>query len=236
MPKTLSAIGAKAAPATLEPRPRPSQKRGKETFEMILTTAGELLAEVGFERLSTNLVCERAGLAPTALYRYFPNKYSILHELARRLMDAQDEAVFAWLDQGGATSAGLEEAVRKSIELQRTVNAITRAQPGGIWILRALRAAPSLQAVQIASRDRVAARLFDAIKAAYPDLPDEALRVAMRMTTQVMYAATEMVMEEPDADEERITEEACLMVNLYYQRLLGQRAPAPPISARSPEA
>ena len=30
--------------------------------------------EVGIERLSTNLVCERAGLTPPALYRYYPNK------------------------------------------------------------------------------------------------------------------------------------------------------------------
>ena len=52
----------------------PQRQRGKDTFEMILATAGELLSEVGFEKLTTNLVCERAGMTPPALYRYFGDK------------------------------------------------------------------------------------------------------------------------------------------------------------------
>ena len=44
------------------------------------------VSDVGIERLSTNLVCERAGLTPPALYRYFPNKYALLSELGQRLM------------------------------------------------------------------------------------------------------------------------------------------------------
>src|SRR5688572_9407092 len=98
----------------LDARATPSQTRARTTFEAVLSTAGDLLGEVGFERLSTNLVCERAGLTPPALYRYFPNKYAILGELARRLMDAQDEAVFAWIRAGGLQAANLEEAVDKN--------------------------------------------------------------------------------------------------------------------------
>jgi hypothetical protein len=35
----------------------------------------------------------------------------------------------------------------------------------------------------------------------------------------MMYAATEMVLEEPDQDEDKINEEICWMVSLYYQHL-----------------
>ncbi len=204
---------------SLDTKSRPSRRRGKDTFEAILTTAGELLAEVGFERLTTNLVCERAGLTPPALYRYFPNKYALLKELAHRLMDAQDRAVLAWLEAGGTKAGSIEESVAKNRDLQKQINAITRAFPGGDWILRALRALPVLQEVRTTSRDMVAQTLFDILKAANPNAGEDRLRTATRLTTQMMYAATEMVLEEPDQDEDKINEEICWMVALYYQHL-----------------
>lgn len=211
---------------SLDTKSRPSRRRGKDTFEVILTTAGELLAEVGFERLTTNLVCERAGLTPPALYRYFPNKYALLKELAQRLMEAQDKAVLAWLEAGGIRSSSIEDSVARNRDLQKQINAITREFPGGDWILRALRALPVLQEVQTTSRDMVAQTLFDMLKAANPGVPEDRLRTATRLTTQMMYAATEMVLEEPDQDEDQINEEICWMVALYYQHLTRQSASA----------
>ncbi|USQ98260.1 TetR/AcrR family transcriptional regulator [Caulobacter sp. RL271] len=210
---------AKTGAPSLDTKSRPSRRRGKDTFEIILTTAGELLAEVGFERLTTNLVCERAGLTPPALYRYFPNKYALLKELAQRLMEAQDKAVLAWLEAGGTNAASIEESVAKNRDLQKRINAITREFPGGDWILRALRALPVLQEVQTTSRDMVAQTLFDMLKTANPGVAEDRLRTATRLTTQMMYAATEMVLEEPGQDEDQINEEICWMVALYYQHL-----------------
>ena len=70
----------------LEAKKRPEQQRAAETVERILEATAAALADIGFERLSTNIVCARAGLTPPALYRYFPNKYALLYELGRRLM------------------------------------------------------------------------------------------------------------------------------------------------------
>ncbi|HQR90114.1 MAG: TetR family transcriptional regulator [Caulobacter sp. 12-67-6] len=204
---------------SLDTKSRPSRQRGIDTFEVILTTAGELLAEVGFERLTTNLVCQRAGLTPPALYRYFPNKYALLKELAHRLMDAQDQVVLAWLANGGTRFTSLEDSVAKNRDLQKQVNAVTRAFPGGDWILRALRALPVLQEVRTTSRDTIALALFDLLRQANPGVDEDRLHTATRLTTQMMYAATEMVLEEPDQDEDRINEEICWMVSLYYQHL-----------------
>ena len=208
----------------LDARTTPSQSRARNTFEAVLSTAGELLGEVGFERLSTNLVCERAGMTPPALYRYFPNKYAILSELARRLMDAQDEAVFAWVEGGGLRAASLDEAVENNRRLQRQVNEITRQIPGGIWIMRALRAVPLLRDIRIASRDKVARYISERLTKVYPDVPESELFRASRLTTEVSYAATEMVLEEPGLDEARINEDVCWMVATHYQRLAGRYA------------
>jgi hypothetical protein len=39
-----------------------------------------------------------------------------------------------------------------------------------------------------------------------------------------MFAATEMVLEEPDVDEALVTREVCSMVCLYYSRFVGGKA------------
>lgn len=63
--------GSRAPKRTLPPlgvKKQPEQQRATETYERILSVTAETLADVGIERLSTNLVCERAGLTPPALY------------------------------------------------------------------------------------------------------------------------------------------------------------------------
>jgi AcrR family transcriptional regulator len=214
-----------AAAVPLGTKVTPSRAGGVSTFEALLATAGDLLGEVGFESLSTNLICSRAGMTPPALYRYFPNKYAVLKELGRRLMQAQDEAVFAWIDGGGLVTATQAEAVASYKRIQTQVIAISRNHPGGIWIMRALRAAPILHAVQTESRDDVAQHLADAVRDQYPSLTDAQLLAATRVSTQMMYGAIEMALESPEL-EAQITNEACWMVSAYYAQL-NERYTAP---------
>jgi AcrR family transcriptional regulator len=221
MPKKTVAARRTRSAVQLGTKITPSRAAGVSTFEYLLSTAGDLLSEVGFEGLSTNLICQRAGMTPPALYRYFPNKYAVLQELGRRLMRAQDYAVFVWMEEGGLNSDGIDEAVQKNRRLHKQINAITRNFPGGIWILRALRAVPLLHEVRIQSRDDVARRLAKALRPQYPTLSAKRLLGATRLSTEVMYAATEMVMESP-AQETQITEEVSWMVCLYYAQLMAR--------------
>lgn len=209
---------AAADDVDLETKVEPSQDRARNTFETILTVTGELLGEVGFERLSTNMVCKRAGITPPALYRYFPNKYSILRELGRRLMEAQDEAVFEWIKEEGVISGSFEEAVAANLRIQKRVNEITKAFPGGAWVLRVMRVIPILKEVRLESRDTVAEEVFKSMRKSYPNVPKRRLATATKLTTELMYAATEMAIEEPELEDE-ITEEVCYLVSSYYARL-----------------
>ncbi|WP_374571199.1 TetR/AcrR family transcriptional regulator [Phenylobacterium sp.] len=196
-------------PLPLSTKKRPRQSRSQETFELIVETAGRLLDEVGFEQLTTNLVCERAGLTPPALYRYFPNKYALLRELGDRIMQLQDEAVFRWIDAGGPAGDTTAEQIRRLLTLQTEIIELTRNFPGNIAIMRALRAAPPLHDLRIASRDAVAQRLSIVLARTFPSIPAETLRVHTKLSTELMYAATEMVLEEGGPDAALLTEEAC---------------------------
>jgi len=63
-------------------RSRPSQARGKERVRMILAASLELFRERGIEQVTTNDIVKRAGVPIGSLYRYYPNKDSIVAALA----------------------------------------------------------------------------------------------------------------------------------------------------------
>ncbi|MFT3978787.1 MAG: helix-turn-helix domain-containing protein [Sphingomonas bacterium] len=200
----------------LAARLRPRQARAQDTFELILETAGQLLESVGFEQLTTNLICQAAGLSPPALYRYFPNKYAVLKELGDRLMRAQDEEVIAWVEAGGLSGDTFEERLAKSIAIHERMVTIQREFPGGLAIGRALRAVPVLQDIRFRSRDMVAGYFLTQMRALYPAVDPRRLEVVTRMTVELSYAAIEMVVEEPDRDADIINREVCLLFAHYF--------------------
>jgi len=217
---TASATARIRRPRTRKPalatKRRPTQARAQDTFELILETAGELLERMGFEQLTTNVICEAAGLSPPALYRYFPNKYAVLKELGDRLMRAQDDEVMAWVDAGGLTGETFDERLARSIAIHERMVAIQREFPGGVAIGRALRAVSALQSIRFRSRDMVAAHFFRHMRALYPATDPRRLEVITRMTVELSYAAIEMVVEEPDRDADIINREVCLMFAHYF--------------------
>lgn len=212
-------MGAGVQPVALATKMRPSQERARDTFETILTTTGDLLRDVGFERLSTNMICDRAGITPPALYRYFPNKYAIMKELGQRLMAVQDRVVFDWIADGGM-EGGVPEREEKSFQLYRRVTEVTREYPGGMYITRVMRAIPILRDVRVDSSELVSQHVVDALHGRYPGLPLAKLHLVARLTTETGYAAIEVALEEPELEEEMLRETARMIVN-YYETLLG---------------
>ena len=190
----LEPIGARAAPPAPRESAPPRQRRAIETYERLLDMAGELLAEVGIERISTNLICARAGMTPPTLYRYFKDKYAVLEALGRRLMDRQNAVLFAWLDRCapgglGALGEGVEDLMRRTAQ-------VTSREPGAIWTLRALRASPRLAHVRIASHRLVTDRMTEVYAPLLPHMPRAVLWRRLRLSIEFGFAADEMLNEE----------------------------------------
>lgn len=205
----------------LDAKFRPSSENAKATFNTILQVTGELLSEVGFQRLSTNMVASKAGLSPPALYRYFPNKYALLAELGRRLMAEQDVDVIASHEATSSlqTRPALADRVASLVKIMRRHVEITREMPGGVWVMRALRAVPILQQVRIESRDLVADSLYENTRHWYPNTSEADLRLCARLSIELSYSAIEMVVEEPDLDPDQALTKAALMVETYFETM-----------------
>lgn len=65
-------------------RHTPQQARSQRRVDLILNTAAELFAEVGYEAVTTNAIAARAEISIGSLYRYFPDKDAILRALVER--------------------------------------------------------------------------------------------------------------------------------------------------------
>ena len=178
-------------------RNAPIQERAVQTRDRLLDIAGELLGEVGIERISTNMIAAHAGVSPAALYRYFKDKYAVLEALGRRLMDRQNAVLFAWLEENkhslDALAAGTEDLLRATTD-------VTDSEPGGVWILRAMRAVPQLTHVRLESHHEVTDAMLEVYAPLLPKMSKRVLWRRLRMTVEFGYAVDEML-----HDEDRFT-------------------------------
>ena len=181
---------------TLATKKQPAQQRATDTYERILEVTAQTLADVGIERLSTNLVCERAGLTPPALYRYFPNKYALLSELGQRLMQRQNERIGHWITSE-LFEAGTEALERALEGLILDTYEVTVQSVGGVWIMRALRAVPALREVRLGSHATVTREQVELLAQALPDASAAELELVSRIVVELIYATVEMIFDEP---------------------------------------
>jgi AcrR family transcriptional regulator len=68
-------------------RRSPVQGRSQETVQRIFRAASELLASAPIDEITTSRVAHAAGLSIGALYRFFPDKQSIIDAIAVRHME-----------------------------------------------------------------------------------------------------------------------------------------------------
>ncbi len=93
-------------------RNEPVQARSAVRLTTLLDAAAAVVHEIGFERLTTAMVAERAGSSIGTVYRYFPDRLIVLRALSvRSLTRWESEGIEAlnaaaasgsWLDVVGA--------------------------------------------------------------------------------------------------------------------------------------
>ena len=65
-------------------------------LEVILPLIAYLLVVFGVNGFNTNLLADRSGVGPRAVYRYFPYKWAVLTELVERSCEREPTATRAW--------------------------------------------------------------------------------------------------------------------------------------------
>ncbi len=68
-------------------RNEPVQARSTARLTALLDAAAAVVDEIGFERLTTAMVAERAGASIGTVYRYFPDRIALLQALGARNLE-----------------------------------------------------------------------------------------------------------------------------------------------------
>jgi AcrR family transcriptional regulator len=74
-------------------RTEPIQERSAARIDALLDAAAEVVDEIGFDRLTTAMVAERAGASIGTVYRYFPDRIVLLQALRDRAVQRYRAAV-----------------------------------------------------------------------------------------------------------------------------------------------
>lgn len=82
MALTQKFTSAKPSHAPSAHRRTPQQERSQDTVQHIFQAASRLLADLSVEEITTSRIAREAGISVGALYRFFPDKQSIIDAIA----------------------------------------------------------------------------------------------------------------------------------------------------------
>lgn len=166
-------------------RNEPVQARSTARLATLLNSAAAVIDEIGYERLTTAMVAERAGASIGTVYRYFPDRIAVLQSLAarnvERLMGRADEQLAS-----GRHASALDAVL--------AINAVTidlfRTEPG----YRSLRAGDVLDLLppttEASANSQFAEAVSDALVAHYGVVDSADLRRAIGTAVEVIDALT----------------------------------------------
>ena len=109
------------AEARIPLRNEPVQARSAARLSALLDAAAAIVDEIGYERITTAMVAERAGASIGTVYRYFPDRIAVLQALAARNLERVlentttallDERHENWMSAMGASFDVLVDAYR----------------------------------------------------------------------------------------------------------------------------
>ncbi|GAB3606145.1 TetR family transcriptional regulator [Conyzicola nivalis] len=177
-------------------RNEPVQARSTARLAALMDAAAAVVDEIGYERLTTAMVAERAGASIGTVYRYFPDRIAVLQALGARNLERAltriaDEAATAEHDDWvSALTASLEIL----IDAFRTEPGFRSLRVGDVIDLRP---APN----EIPFKSVVAAALLDSLVARF-DVPDnDDVRFAFETAIEISDAlAARAFARNPDGD------------------------------------
>lgn len=200
---------------------RPQQQRAIRTYEGILDAAAGLLVELGLERISTNLIAERAGITVPALYRYFPNKYSVLNALGGRLLELQNQAFVEWNEQN-VVGLAPQNVVDNIYGVLAGCYNVTLNMTGGVQVMHALQAIAPLQQVRQDNHWMIAEAFAQAWADQFNVTVDEHSGQRARVAIELGFATVQMAIEDDRSDPEVVLREGASAISHYLKATLGR--------------
>jgi AcrR family transcriptional regulator len=194
-------------------RNAPVQARSAARLTALLDATAAVLDEIGMERLTTAIVAERAGASIGTVYRYFPDRVTLLQALAARNLERLEERIDAVIAATPGSATDALDAVAEAFE------AMFRTEPG----FRSIRLGDVLDLRDAGrgepAKARLARSIADAMSVAHDDVSAETLVGRLDVALEVLDSLITRAFLSDPAGDGRFLEPA----RRTYLSLLGER-------------
>ncbi|MFT5220734.1 MAG: AcrR family transcriptional regulator [Planctomycetota bacterium] len=195
---------------------RPLQSRARLTRRKILDATLELLEIEGIDKISTNAIARQAGVNIASLYKYFPDKYAVLHELAEEFGQRQADLICGYL---AVTD------IDNSIEVvcSGIVDAVIEGTRGGkalVQLQRSLIASPQLLAIYRKTNHAIGESLKPFLEHWGIDLQADQLELTMLCLGEAFSALQDLALSRDPHYDQSVVNELKFMLSAYYRMKL----------------
>jgi len=181
-------------PATNEVRRTPSQQRAYESVQAIVRAATEIIEAEGYEAYNTNTVAKRAGVSVALVYRYFPNKESILVALWEETQNVRARTVVHIIRQI-PTVENWEEYARM---IMVTLRKLRTDQPNLMMMRKIFPSVPQLAFVENKVIRECGDALVSVIKKRFAKISDDEAEAATMTLLSMIPPLVDATMEAVD--------------------------------------
>lgn len=141
MTDTTAAL-AKTASALI--RNEPVQARSAARLTALLDSTASVIHEIGYERLTTAMVAERAGASIGTVYRYFPDRIAVLQALGLRNLETLVDNCTAAISGSHSREDAIEAVFEELVGAFRSIAGFPSVRFGDVLDLRPADGAPRL--------------------------------------------------------------------------------------------
>jgi AcrR family transcriptional regulator len=199
---------------------QPRQKRALQTRQRILDATLELLEDAGIEKISTNLIARRAEVNIASLYKYFPDKYAILHELAQAFGQKQADLICTYLQ-----NANPESSIKNICDgLVDSVIEGTRGGKALVQLQRSLIASPDLLEAYRSTNHEIGQAITPFLQRWGITLEGKSLEMAMLCLGETFSALQDLALSRDAAYDQAVVDELKLILSAYYESRVEQSA------------
>jgi len=197
----------------------PQQSRGQQRLDLILDTAAELFAEIGYEAATTNAIADRAGISIGSLYRYFPDKDAILRALANRYYE-QLHALYGEVFTGDLASMPLPALIDQLLD---PFLSLYTTYPIYCHLLLGADVSVDIAAASSSMEQEIIERTADILRRVAPGLGAQRAKLVATVCKAQVKALISLVTSSRDKKfQKQVTAEVKQMLFAYLDPILGE--------------